>query len=93
MLTSAPDGFGGLTSSYSMRGDVWCKITDKSGGESSVAGRVKEQKTIELITHYRDDIIATDKVELDGVTYDISEIENIDRRGIYLRITADSNNE
>lgn len=90
---SADDGFGGSTRSYSDLGNIWGKVTDKAANEGEISGRVKATKSIEVITHYRTDIKETDRLVLDGVTYNIRGVINIDRDSLFLQITADNRDE
>jgi len=92
-LSAVVDGFGGTTSTFTDRTNIWAKVIDRSGDEAEISGRVKATRSIEVVTHYRDDIIETDIIILDGITYNISRIDNIDRKSIYLMIIADNRDE
>ena len=89
-LITSDDGFGGKTSSWVERTGIWCKVEDKSGGEGNLNGRIETFQSIECTTHFDDDIIATDRLLLDGVYYDIKRVKDIDRKRRYMTIFADS---
>lgn len=89
-LTIGSTNAGGLSETWSTRGNLWCKVKDTGGNEPQISGRLKTFKAIEVIANYDANIVATDRLTLDGVVYNIKSVENIDRRGIYMRIMADN---
>lgn len=90
MLSLSPDGAGGQDESWSERSGLWGKVTDKGGGESELHGRQEATINIEVACHYRDDILTTDRLLLDGIYYGIDRLENVGRRGVFLKIYASS---
>jgi SPP1 family predicted phage head-tail adaptor len=88
--TDSVDGHGGLTNSWSTRTSIWCMIKDTGGSDPSVSGRRETIKNVSVTTHYDSAIITEDRLVIDSIYYDINSIENIDRRGIHMIITATS---
>lgn len=89
-LTEADDGFGGKASTWTDRTGLWCYIEEKSGGEVESSGRIEAADSIECTTQYRDDLEETDRILLEGVYYNITRLQNIERKNRYLKIYATS---
>ena len=85
-LTRVPDNAGGFTTSWAERVGVWCKIETTSGGEVFDNGRLKHDESLNLTTHYNSDIVPVDRVELDGIFYKITRVEDVDRKHEFMII-------
>ena len=88
--TEAADGFGGYTDVWSSKTFLWCKVDDTGGSEPLSNGRLETSLSVVLATQYRDDISVLDRAILDGVTYNIRRVENVNRKSLNLRIYAES---
>jgi len=88
--TEAADGFGGYTTTWANKTFIWCMVDEKAGSEGLTNGRLETGISVELTTQYRNDITTADRVILDSITYNISRVENVDRRGRFLKIYAES---
>ena len=89
-VTETTDSAGGYTQVWSTRVNIWCKVEPTGGTEQIIAGRLEHTESFVLTTHYNSAIVPTDRVTLDGVTYKITRVENLDRRNIYMRIYIES---
>lgn len=89
-LTETADGYGGKTVAHTTKAYIWGQVSDTGGGEVDTAGRIETEKRIDILTRWRDDIVVTDRLLLDGIYYNIKYLENVDRKSEYLRILADS---
>lgn len=84
------DGAGGYATIWANLCHIWCKYDEKGGNESFSSGRLETSTTVEFMTHYRDDITTQDRLVLDGLYYNITRVENVERKDQWLRITATS---
>lgn len=88
--TEAADGFGGYVSTWANKTYIWCMVNDTGGGESFVDGRESTNTSAVFVTQYRDDITTKDRLLLDGVTFNVRRVENVDRKSRYLRLYGES---
>ena len=84
------DGGGGFTEGWSNFGYIWAKIQDISGGEADFADRRQTTKTIFVEAPYRSDITVLHRLVVDGLNYNIYRVDNVDRTGLYMDITAET---
>lgn len=89
-VSEVSDGAGGYTDDFTFRVGVWCIVEAAGGGESIVAGRLEHSEGWILTTHYNDEIQPTDRVKMDEDIYKITRLENVDRRGEWLRIYVET---
>jgi len=88
--TTSVDTHGGLTNSWATRVTIWAQINDTGGGESQISGRKEATHSIEVITHYDSSIVADDRILFNSVYYEITFVEDMERRGVYTRLLATS---
>lgn len=88
--TESADGFGGYTPSWATQATIHGLIETTGGGEDIEGGRLEPTETVIITCHYRNDILASDRLVIDSENYNISRIENIDRRSRFLRIYAET---
>mgnify|MGYP000040090455 CR=1 FL=1 len=88
--TETADGYGGYDTVWANKTFLWCKVEDKSGGEPFTNGRLETTTSTEFTTQYRDDITTLDRLILDGITYNITRVVNLDRKSRYLKVYGDS---
>lgn len=89
-LTETPDGAGGYVDSWAERIGIWCKVDTVSGGEGIDSGRLEHNESLTLATHYNADILPIDRIELAGVLYKITRIEDIDRKQEFMIISIET---
>lgn len=89
-VTNTTDSAGGYSESWATRKTIWCKVEETAGGESIISGRLEHSQAFILTAHYDTSILKTDRVSMDGTKYKITRIEDIDRRGEYMRIYIES---
>ena len=85
-VTETTDGAGGYAQTWSTRVTIFAMVEDTGGGETTIAGRLEHTESLILTTHYDPQILPIDRAVLDGCTYKITRIENIDRSSKYMRI-------
>ena len=88
--TRTADGFGGYSKTWTNKAYLWCKVEDKSGGEPLTNGRLETTTSTVFTTQYRDDVLTTDRLILDGVTFNITRVVNLDRKSMHLVIYGES---
>jgi SPP1 family predicted phage head-tail adaptor len=88
--TESADGFGGYASSWATQATIYGKIETSSGTEGVIAGRTEPSETVVITCHYRSDLLESDRVDIGGDKFNITRIENIDRRSRFLRIYAET---
>jgi len=84
------DGYGGFTIVWSTYTTLFGLIETSGGDEPYVADRLEPQETVVVACQYRSDLLESDRLLIDGETYNISRLENIDRRSRFLRIYAET---
>ena len=84
------DGGGGFTEGWSNFGYIWARIQDISGGETDFADRRQTTKTIFVEAPYRSDITVLHRLVVDGLNYNIYRVDNVERKGQYMEITAET---
>ena len=88
--TEGADGFGGYSTTWANSAYIWCMVDDTGGGEPLTNGRIETATSAVFTTQYRDDISTLDRLVLDGVTYNIRRVENVERKSRYLRLYGES---
>ena len=88
--TEAVDGFGGYTTTWAAKTNLWCKYEERSGDNALENGKITTFTGVIFTTFYRADIYTTDRILLDGLYYNISRVDNLDRANIYLKIYCES---
>ena len=88
--TESSDGVGGYTSSWATIATIYGKIETVGGDEPLTAGRLEPTESLVLTTHYRTDLLESDRLIVASEEYNITRLENIDRRSRFLRIYAET---
>jgi SPP1 family predicted phage head-tail adaptor len=88
--TESADGFGGYTDAWANKAYLWCKVDDTGGSESLTNGRLETDTSAVFVTQFRSDISTLDRLILDGVTFNIRRVENVERKSRYLRLYGES---
>lgn len=88
--TESADGFGGYTPSWATQATIHCLIETTGGNEELEGGRLEPTETVILTCHYRSDLLASDRLNIGSEYYNITRIENVDRRSRFLRIYAET---
>ena len=79
-LTLTSDGAGGQAQSWTLRGNVWAIIEQKSGSDPEVSGRIR----------YWSDVATKDRVEVDGKYFRVVRIEDIERKKRFMKLYVES---
>lgn len=85
-----PDGFGGFTPAWSTLTTGFGLIETSGGDEPLQAGRLEPTETVVITCHYRSDLLESDRLDIAGEYYNITRLENIDRRSQFLKIYAET---
>lgn len=88
--TESSDGLGGYTSSWATQATIYCMIETTGGGEPLTGGRLEPTESLTLTTHYRSDLLASDRLNISGEYFNVTRIENVDRRSRFLKIYAET---
>jgi SPP1 family predicted phage head-tail adaptor len=76
-LAKTPDGGGGYVESWAdfdSNPRPWAKVMAKAGRETVIEGRVAAQFTVLFEIYNRTDLVETDRIVWDGVSYNIRGI-------------------
>jgi len=84
------DGAGGYTIVWSTLTTVFGLIETSGGDEPLTAGRLEPRESVVITCQFRSDLLESDRLLIDGEYYNISRLENIDRRSRFLRIYAET---
>lgn len=84
------DGFGGYSIVWSTYASVFGLIQTTGGDEPLNAGRREPNETVTIVCHFRSDLLETDRLNIGGDLFNITRLENIDRRSQFLRIYAET---
>jgi len=88
--TEVADSYGGYTVSWANFASIFGKIESTGGSEPLTAGRLEPDETVVVTCHYRSDLLETDRLVIGGEEFNITRLENIDRRSRFLRIYAET---
>ncbi len=66
-----PNAYGELPVSWSTYATVWGRKLDVRGREYTAMKQVVAEATTRLQIYHRTDVLATDRVVMDGVTYEV----------------------
>ena len=89
-LTLASDGAGGKTQTWTLRGNVWAIIEQKSGGDPEFAGRIATREGYQITIRYRTDVETKDRVTVDGKYFRVVRIDDIERKRRFLKLYVES---
>lgn len=78
--TAARTPSGGVTNTWSVLATVWAEVTTRRASESLVGPTMESTAGVEIVTHWRTDIAADDRVVHNGRPYDILHIAPVDRK-------------
>ena len=84
------DGSGGYTIVWSTQATVYGMIETTGGDEPYQGGRLEPTENVVVTTHYRSDLLESDRMDIDGDKFNISRLENVDRRSRFLRIYGET---
>ena len=84
------DGFGGYTPVWSTLTTLFGLIETASGDEPMTAGRLEPDETVVVTCHYRSDLLESDRLDIGSDKFNITRLENIDRRSQFLRIYGET---
>lgn len=84
------DGQGGFAVSWSTVATVPAHIKQASGGETVTAMRIEGRKILDCVMRYRTDVSGAERIMFDGQPWNIRDVEDIEYRGRYLRLTLES---
>ena len=90
LSTDTQSAQGGRTHVWSTLVNIWCKIEDTGGNESFIAGREEAVLNIKVTANYDATVTPKTRLVFDSKTYDITRVDNVDRRGVYMVIYAES---
>lgn len=85
----ADDDMGGVTTTTSTVATVWAHARPQTGSEQEFADRVNGQSLYLFVIRFRGDILESDRIEWDGVSYNIRFIRTKGPRHLYLEIDAE----
>lgn len=94
--TSADDGAGGQTITYSDRGKMFAMVDERIASEPLDRERLETQRRVAFFTAYRSDIVVTDRIVLDTIVHNVTSLTRVGQdgrpayRGKFLRIDTDS---
>lgn len=89
--TSADDGAGGQTLTWSTLSTIFCFVDKKDGQEFVKDGsRIRTFSKMMFVTWFGSDVLETDRLTFDGKWWNIRNIENIKMRNKFIRITAEA---
>jgi len=84
------DGLGGYTPVWSTFATIFGLIETATGDERLEAGRLEPDETVVVTCHFRSDLLESDRLDIDGDKFNITRLEDIDRRSKFLRIYAET---
>jgi SPP1 family predicted phage head-tail adaptor len=71
---------------------VWAEKIDAGGREYFAGDQAQAELAVRFKIRYRDDVLATDRITLDGLSHNITHIQELGRReGLMLFATANRN--
>ena len=87
--TSVSDGMGGDTLTKTELGECWASVKPKSGGERLEGDRVDAQAGVLFVVRYRNDILESDRIEWQGIEYNIRLNSDHGNRKLYSMYESD----
>lgn len=84
------DGQGGYSINWSTLVTVFGLIETAGGDEPFDAGRLAPTEAVVVSTHYRSDLLESDRLNIGGELFNITRLENMDRRSRFLKIYAET---
>lgn len=88
--TESADGYGGFTPSWATQATVHGKIETTGGNEILEGGRLEPNESIVVTCHYRSDLLESDRLVIGSDNFNITRLEDVDRRSRFLRIYAET---
>ena len=88
--TESDDGYGGYSIAWTTYATVFGLVETSGGSEPINAGRLEPSETVVITCHYRSDLLETDRLIIEGEEYNITRLEDVDRRSKFLRIYAET---
>jgi SPP1 family predicted phage head-tail adaptor len=89
-LTLTSDGAGGQAQSWTLRGNVWAIIEQKSGSDPEVSGRIATREGYQITIRYWADVATKDRVEVDGKYFRVVRIDDIERKKKFMKLYVES---
>ena len=90
--TDTDDGSGGQNATWSNYCTIYCEIEHTTATETSgdkFPGRVRTEEMQTFRSWWRDDLTTEDRLNWDGVLWNIRHVEDIDQRHKYMEIVAE----
>ena len=93
---SVDNGSGGQTITWNSRDNIYALIDERVSNENLDRDGLETQTKIIFYTNYRSDIVATDRVQIDGRACNITSVTRVGKdgrsayRGEFLRIDSDT---
>lgn len=84
-----PDGMGGSPVTFSTVATVWAHVRPLRGNELEAFDRVNGEAGYLFVLRYTDDVEESDRLEWEGVDYNIRFIKSQGARHLYLEIEAE----
>ncbi len=84
-----PDGMGGNTLALTTIATVWALVRPRGGKEIEYTERLNGQAAYMFVIRQRDDIQENDRINWQGVDYNIRMISRLGGRNLYLEIDAE----
>ncbi|UYN89892.1 MAG: phage head closure protein [Anaerolineales bacterium] len=75
-LTTAPDGMGGQTETWSASGTATCRLDRRSGNERMAGGAIRAYGEWVLTVPYNTALTTDNRVEHNGLTYNVTEVNS-----------------
>jgi head-tail adaptor len=92
-VVEVPDGSGGFTKSWGRKGSMFCKIDEKNSSEpygDATSGRIRTFKSWEFVTWHGTDVVETDKLEYNGLEFNIKDVTNVGLLNKWMKIRAEA---
>lgn len=75
-FSSASDGQGGVTRTWSDQAEAYARLLPRSGMEGAAEGRLRQETEWTMLTPYGSDITAVDRVKVGVVEYEVIASED-----------------
>ena len=82
------DGIGGNDIAWVTVDTVWAKVMKRNGNETEQAMQIQAEGSYTFVIRYRNDLLEKDKITWDGADYNITFIQSLGGRKLYLEIEA-----
>jgi SPP1 family predicted phage head-tail adaptor len=87
--TRTADGGGGFSVAWSLVATVGARVRQKSSREPFVDQRLSAQRFLECVIRYRSDVNEEQRAVVEGVAYQIRNVEDVELRKRWLVLTLE----